>query len=198
MLYARTFNNKLVQDNQMVGYREHMTTEHRILFLTGPLTGDTEPHNLMMALDTISHDPVKLIITSPGGELDSTFLFIDTMKMIKCPVETIGRYCASAAAIILASGAKGKRYLLPHAKVMLHLPAGQMGGDSKDWEIQHKQMLGYKNRIVDILCECGVTKTREEILADIDRDFWLDPQEAIDYGLADQILTTEMWQEWIK
>ena len=198
MLTPRTFNGKLVADNQMMGYREHLTKNHRILFLTGPLTGDTEPHNLLLALDTLSHDPIRLVITSPGGELDSTFLFIDTMKMIQSPIETIGRYCASAAAIILASGAKGKRYLLPHAKVMLHLPAGQMGGDSKDWDIQHRQMTEYKNRIVDLLCECGVTKSREEILADIDRDFWLTPQEAVKYGLVDKILTTDTWREWVK
>jgi len=200
MIYPRvtTISDKevLVEDSQMVGYREHLTQKHRILFLSGILTGETDSHNLLMALDTLSHDPIKLVITSPGGDLDSTFLFYDTMKMIKSPVITIGRYCASAAAMLLAAG--DKRYLFPHAKVMLHLPAGQMGGDAKDWDIQHKQMEAYRDKVVDILCECGATKSRKEILADIDRDFWLEPSEAIAYGLADEIMSPETWQSWIK
>ena len=197
MLYPRQLpNGKLVQDTQMVAYREHLTREHRILFLSGLITGETESHNLFLALDTISHDPIKLVITSPGGELDSAFLFYDTMRLIKSPIETVGRYCASAAAMLLAAGSK--RYLFPHAKVMLHLPAGQMGGDAKDWEIQHKQMIGYKNKMVDILCECGATKSREEILIDMDRDFWLEPKEAILYGLADKVITPDIWQSGIK
>ena len=200
MLYPRitTINNKqvLAGENQMVGYREHMTQKYRMLFLSGVLTGETDSHNLLMALDTLSHDPIKLVITSPGGYLDSTFLFYDTMKMVQSPIETVGRYCASAAAILLAAGKK--RYLFPHAKVMLHLPAGQMGGDAKDWDIQHKQMQNYQNKVIDILCECGATKSRAEILADIDRDYWMEPEEAIAYGLADEIMSPEIWHSWIK
>lgn len=77
---------------------------------------------------------------------------------------------------------------------MLHLPAGQMGGDAKDWDIQHQQMIQYKNKIVDILIECKVKKTKEEILMDMDRDFWLNPDEAIAYGLADEIMTPAIWE----
>ncbi len=200
MLYPRTVNlngkDVLVSDVEMTGYKEHMTQEHRILFFSGAITGEMAPHDLLMALDTLSHDPIRLVITSPGGDLDSTFLFYDTMKMIKSPIETVGRYCASAAAILLAAGSK--RYIFPHAKVMLHLPAGQMGGDSKDWDIQHKQMETYRNRMVDILCECGATKSHEEILMDIDRDYWMEPGEAIAYGLADEIMSKEVWQSWVK
>ena len=208
MLYSRTvkLNGKevLVDDTQCVGYREHMADRHRILFLTGFIGvrcavcggGETENQNLLMALDTLSHDPIKLIITSPGGDLDSVFLFYDTMKLIKSPVETVGRYCASGAALLLAAGTK--RYLFPHAKVMLHLPAGQMGGDAKDWEIQHREMQKYKHRMVDILCDCGVKKSREEILVDLDRDYWLTPDEAVSYGLADSIMTSEIWLSWLK
>ena len=198
MFYPRTATingqEMLVDDTQMVSYREHLNFEKRMLFISGAITGEVESHNTLMAFDTISHDPIKLVITSPGGDLDSTFLFYDTMKLMKSPIITIGRYCASAAAIILAAGTK--RYLFPHAKVMLHLPSGQMGGDSKDWEIQHREMQKYKDKIVDILCENGAKKSREEILSDIDRNFWLEPQEAINYGLADEIITPEVWREW--
>ena len=200
MLYPRTVKlndcDTLVFDDQMVGYKEHMTQEHRILYLDGIINADSSPRQLVGALDTLSHDPIKLFITSPGGDLDTTFLFYDVMKRVKSPIITIGDYCASAAAILLAAGSK--RYLSPHAKVMLHLPAGQMGGDSRDWDIQHRQMESYRNRIVDILRECGVKKSPSEILTDIDRDFWMDSEEAIEYGLADEIMTSAKWQEMIE
>jgi len=189
-------HEKLVNDNQCVGYKEHMADRHRMLFLSGAIVGDMENHNLIMALDSICHDPIKVVITSAGGDLDATFLFIDTMKLIQSPVITIGRYCASAACLILASGKE--RYLFPHARTMLHLATGQMGGDYKDFAIQHKLMESYQNKIVDILTEAGVKKTRDEILKDIDRDFWLDPQETIDYGLADNVLDRETWLGWVE
>lgn len=200
MLFPRTVNlnecDVLVDDKQMVGYKEHLTQNHRILFLSGVITGEMDSQNLLLALDTLSHDPITIVITSPGGDLDTTFLFYDTMKLMQSPIITIGRYCASAAAILLAAGSK--RYLFPHAKVMLHLPAGQMIGDAKDFDIQHKQMEQYRNRVVDILCECGAKKSHNEILADIDRDFWMEPSEAIEYGLADSIIDKDIWQNFIK
>ncbi len=203
MLYSRVAivdgKETLVDENQMVAYKEHLT-KYRILFLSGVLTGETESHNLLMALDTLSHDPIKIVITSPGGDLDSAFLFYDTMKMIQSPVITVGRYCASAAAMLLAAGSK--RYLFPHAKVMLHLPSNYFAKDTaiqlQDMEIIHQETKKYKERMIDILQECGVQKGHDEILADIDRDYWLEPEGAITYGLADKIMTSEIWQEWIK
>jgi len=197
MLYPRTIElsgiETLVDNTQMCCYREHMTREHRTLFLSGAIGGETDSRHLLLALDTLSHDPVTIQITSPGGDLDATFLFIDTMKLVKSPIITIGEYCASAACLLLASGAK--RYLYPHAKVMLHLATGMAGGDYKDITIQHRQMVHYQDKIIDILLDAGVKRSREEVLADIDRDFWLEPKEAIEYGLADKILTPEIWEE---
>lgn len=193
-------HDALVSDDQMCGWREHMTQEHRVLFLSGVIgikcpacrRGETDSHNLLMTLDTLSNEPIKLVITSPGGDLDSTFLFYDTMKMVKSPIITIGRYCASAAALLLAAG--NKRYLYPHAKVMLHLPSAVLQGDSRDIDIAHKQLHEYQDKVVTILQENGVKLSPEQIFSDIDRDFWLDPNEAIQYGLADEILTKEIWE----
>jgi len=200
MLYPRTVcingKDELVTNDQMVTYREHLTQEHRILCLSGVITGETDSRHLLLALDSLSHDPIKIIITSPGGDLDTTFLMYDTIKSLQSPIITIGEYCASAAAILLAAGSK--RYLRPHAKVMLHLPAGQMGGDARDWDIQHRQMGKYRKTVVDILCECGVKKSSEEILSDIDRDYWMEPKEAIAYGLADEIMSKEVWQNMVE
>jgi len=200
LLYPRItkLNGKetLVLNDQMCGFKEHMTQEHRILFLSGIISVETDSRHLLLALDTLSHDPITIQIASPGGDLDTTFLMIDTMKLIKSPIITIGEYCASAACLILASGSK--RYLYPHAKVMLHLATGQMGGDYKDFAIQHKLMVNYQDKIVDILKDAGVKKSKGEILMDIDRDFWLEPQAAIAYGLADKIINKEIWEGMIK
>lgn len=200
MLHPRiaVLNGKevLVDDTQCVNYREYLADKYRILFLTGAIDGQMENNNLLLALDSLSNAPIKMIITSPGGDLDSAFLLYDTLRLIKSPLITVGRFCASAAALLLAAG--NKRYLFPHAKIMLHLPAGQMGGDAKDWDIQHKQMEKYRNRVVELLIECGAKKSQSEILSDIDRDFWMEPKEAIDYGLADEILTTDIWDGWLK
>ncbi len=197
MLYPRqTEKGALVTNEQMVDPREHLAHKHRILFITGAFTGETESVNTLLAVDTLGHNPVKLVITSPGGDLDTTFLMYDTIKMMKSPIVTIGRYCASAAVIILAAGKK--RYLFPHAKVMLHLPWTQISGDSREIEIGNKLMQGYKDNIINILQENGVKKTKREILKDIDREHWMNPQEAIDYGVADEIVTPRIMQEWLK
>jgi ATP-dependent Clp protease protease subunit len=199
MLYPRvTKTGKLVTEEQMVGVREHLWQRCRVVFLSGALTGETETHNTLLALDSLEYAPIKMIITSPGGDLDSTFLLYDTMKLIKSPVWTFGRYCASAACLLLAAGER--RYLSPHAKTMLHLPKtflGNVGYEERDLEIYHREAKKYKNKMVEILRECGVTKEPEEILRDIDRDFWLEPREAIEYGLADAVMEADILNKWL-
>ncbi len=189
----------LVHDDQMIGCKEHLINEHRILFMSGAIAGDFEIHNNLMALDSLSHDPIRIVITSVGGDLDATFLLYDTIKLIKSPVETVGRYCASAAALLLASGSK--RYLFPHAKVMLHLQSTFFKKDSEipsqEIEILQKEDKKYKEKMVDILQDCGVKKSRQAILTDIDRSFWLEPEEACQYGLADEIITPQIWASMI-
>jgi len=197
MLYPRkTETGELVTDEQLVGSREHLIKEHRVFFLSGPIGGDTEAHNTLLACDSISHEPIKIVITSPGGDLDSTFLLYDTIKLLQSPVWTFGRFCASAAVLILAAGQQ--RYLSTHARVMLHLISGQTGGDARDLDIQHRQMKKYEEQMVNILIECGVKKDRDTILRDIDRDLWLEPEESVDYGLADGIMTKEILKEWMR
>jgi len=178
----------------MVNYEEHLASTHRMLFLTGELTGEVELQNMMLALDSLSHEPIKIVITSGGGYLDTSFFLYDIFRLIKSPLYTLGRFCCSAAVPLLATGTK--RYLLPHARVMLHLPSGQFRGDSRDLAIQHQQMEHYKNTMVKLLQECGVKRTAEEILEDIDREMWLNPQEVIDYGLADAVIDADTLESW--
>ncbi len=199
MLYPRvTKCGTLISEDQMVGHREHLAMSHRILCLMGIITEDTDCCNLLMAMDSISTEPIKLIITSPGGSLDTTFLLYDTIKMLQSPVYTLGRYCASAAALLLAVGSR--RYVTPHAKTMLHLPAAFFGEEVvavQDLTIRAKETEKYKEEVVRLLQECGMKRSREQALIEIDRPLWLTAQETIDYGLADLIMTPEVMKDWL-
>ncbi len=202
MLYSRTFKGKLVTSDQLVGTREHLSVQHRILHVTGVITGETDFSAMLLALDSLSHDPIKLVIDSPGGDLDTTFMYNDVFNLIQSPVYTLGRMCCSAACLMLASGEKGHRYLMPHGRIMLHLPSAYFRGntamDTTDLEIQKQQIMLSQEHLLKILRDGGVTKSDSEILFDLDRAFWLEPQEAIDYGLADEIMNKETLASWLE
>ncbi len=187
-----------VKDEEMRSVTEYLLDEHRMVFIRGVIGGtvaDLESSNLILALAAHSADPIKLFITSPGGVVDTAMMIYDTIRLVDVPIITIGRFCASAAAILMAAGAK--RYLFPRAKMMLHLPSGQLQGDSTDVAIGQKEMEKTLTMIVSALIECGVKKTPRKIKADIQREFWFSPQEAIDYGLADEIVTKELLKGWL-
>ncbi len=164
----------------------------RIIFLGTPI--DDGVANLIMAqlLHLESEDPDKDIyvyINSPGGSITSLFAIYDTMKYIKPDVATVCMgLAASAGAVILAGGTPGKRYSLPHARIMLHQPAGGAEGTSKDIEIQAKLITDMRNQINGLLADF-TKKDIEQISIDTDRDFWMTAQEALEYGIVDEVLT---------
>ena len=140
-----------------------------------------------------SEDPEKdiyIYINSPGGSITSQFAIFDTMRYIKPDVATVCMgLAASAGAVILAAGTKGKRYCLPNSRVMLHQPAGGIEGTSSDIQIQaklidemHKDLNGY---LADF-----TGQDIEKINQDTDRDYWMKAKEALDYGIVDEILST--------
>lgn len=190
-------DGKLVAEDQMVGIVEHMNQKYRMAIFHGEIAWETKSCDVMLAMDSVSNDPIKIMLTSPGGAVDAAFLMYDTIKTLRSPVYVLGRYCASAAVVLLAAGQKGKRYLLPHSKVMMHLITGGAQGDLKQIETQSKQIKEYQQQMVEILRECGVKKKASEVMKDIDRDFWLNPQEAIEYGLADKIMDATTLREWL-
>lgn len=197
MLYPRlTHSGELVNEDQTVSIREHLSMKHRILHVSGIISGDTDFGAVLFALDSLSHDPIKVIIDSLGGHLDAVFMYCDILNLIKSPIYTLGKVCCSAAVFLLASGQE--RYLLPHSKVMMHLPSSGFEGDSKDWPIRARQVELYQTKMTDLLKACGVSRSSESILEDIDREYWLEPQEAIDYGLADRIIDKETLGQWLE
>ena len=164
----------------------------RIIFLGTPI--DDGVANLIMAqlLHLESEDPEKdiyIYINSPGGSITSLFAIYDTMKYIKPDVATVCMgLAASAGAVILAGGTPGKRYSLPHARIMLHQPAGGAEGTSKDIEIQANLITDMRNQINGLLADF-TDKDVEQIAVDTDRDFWMTAQEALEYGIVDEVLT---------
>lgn len=167
--------------------------KERIIFLGTAL--DDQVANLVMAqlLHLESEDPdkdVSLYINSPGGDIQSSlFAIYDTMQYIRPDVSTVCMgMAASAAAVILAGGAKGKRFALPHARVMLHQPHGGFQGVADDIEIQTRLILQMRQEIYQILADHTGQKLKK-VEADAQRDFWMKAAEAQDYGIVDEVLT---------
>jgi ATP-dependent Clp protease, protease subunit len=167
--------------------------KERIVFLGTPI--DDNVGNLIMAqlLHLESEDPDKdihLYINSPGGVITSLFAIYDTMQYIKPDVSTIVMgQAASAAAVLLLAGAPGKRFALPHSRVLLHQPHGGAEGQAVDIEIQAKEIVRSRE-LLDRLISEHTGQTLEKVAKDTDRDFILTAEEAKDYGAVDEIITT--------
>lgn len=163
----------------------------RIIFIGGPI--DDHVANLVVAqlLFLESEDPDKdihLYINSPGGIIYSGLAIYDTMQYIKAPVSTICvGMAASMAALLLAAGAKGKRYALPNSRIMIHQPLGGAQGQATQIEIQAREILLLKARLNEIL-QHHTGQPLERIDQDTDRDYYMSAQNAADYGLIDGVL----------
>lgn len=165
----------------------------RIVFLGTPI--DDGVANIIMAqlLHLEGEDPdkdVNLYINSPGGSTTALMAIYDTMQYIKPDVSTLCMgLAASAAAVLLAAGAEGKRYALPHSRIMIHQPhISGLGGQATDIEIHAREILKTREDINEILA-LHTKKDLAEVQADTERDFWLGADEAIEYGVIDSILT---------
>ncbi|MEI8381823.1 MAG: ATP-dependent Clp protease proteolytic subunit [Planctomycetota bacterium] len=166
--------------------------ENRIVFLDGPIH-DASANVIVMKLLYLQsenkHQDVHFYINSPGGSVTATMAIYDTMQFLQCSVAT---YCvgmaASGGAILVAGGSKGKRFILPHAKMMIHQPFGEVGGQVSDIEIQAKEILETRDVLNHILS--GHTGQPVEVIAkDTGRDRYLSAIQAKEYGLVDEILT---------
>ncbi len=165
----------------------------RIIVLGTPV--DDTVANLVCAqmLFLESEEPDKeihLYINSPGGDITALFAIYDTLKFIKPDVST---FCygqaASAAAVLLAAGAPGKRFALPHARILLHQPWGGVEGQASDIELQAKEILRMRDLLTSMLAE-DTGQTHEKVTKDTDRDFIMTADEAVTYGVIDEIITS--------
>lgn len=168
--------------------------KERIIFLGGPIEDYTANLVIAQLLFLASEDPKKdisLYINSPGGSVTATLAMLDTMDFIKPDVSTVCiGIAASGAAILLAAGARGKRYALPNAEVMIHQPWGGAQGQAADIEITAKHILSVRDKLNKILSK-STGQPLSKIEKDVDRDFFLPAEEAKKYGLIDEILLTK-------
>jgi ATP-dependent Clp protease protease subunit len=167
--------------------------EERIIFLGQPID-DTVANDVMAQLLTLeSMDPdrdIMIYINSPGGSFTALTAIYDTMQFVRPDVSTVclGQ-AASAAAVILAGGAKGKRYALEHSRILIHQPSSEGGGQASDIEIQAKEIMRMKGLLEELIARHS-NKTPEQIATDVERDKILTAAEAVEYGLIDQVLAT--------
>ena len=164
--------------------------EDRKIFLWGMVDDKSARHVVerLIYLDSVSHDEIKFYINSPGGYVTSGFSIYDTMKEVKSPVATICTgLAASMGSILLSAGEKGKRFIQPHARVMIHQPSGGARGVASDIEITAQEILKTKEISARLLAEnCG--QSFEKVMKDFNRDHWMGAQESVEYGIVDKIL----------
>ena len=167
--------------------------EERIIFL-GQAIDDTVANDVMAQLLTLeSMDPdrdIMMYINSPGGSFTALTAIYDTMQFVRPDVQTIclGQ-AASAAAVLLAGGAKGKRMALEHSRILIHQPYSEGGGQATDIEIQAREIMRMRSLLEELIARHS-TKSAKEISQDIERDKILTAQEALEYGLIDQVLAS--------
>ena len=184
----------IVLDKEDDGERSYdiysILLKNRIIFISGEI--DDTLSNLVVAqllyLDSLNHEDISLYINSPGGSVTSGLAIYDTMNFIKSDVSTICYgICASMAALLLSSGKRGKRYILPNADVMIHQVLGRSEGQASDVKIATDRILDLKNRLNSILSK-NTNKHIKTIEKDTERDNYLNANDALEYGLVDKII----------
>ena len=181
-------------DTQMLYKKlEKYFYQSRSIYLWG-IVDDKSAKDVVTKLMLLEADnpgeEIKFFISSPGGSVTSGMVIYDTMRMIKSPVSTICMgLAASMGSILLSGGAKGKRFIYPHGEVMIHQPSlgGHIQGVSADMEIHAEQILGTKEMGAKILAD-NTGQTIERIRKDFERDYWMDAEKSIEYGIVDKII----------
>jgi len=173
---------------------EEMLLENRVVFLVGEINHVSASRVIMqmLYLQSVKRDQdINLYINSPGGVVDDTLAMYDIMRFITCDIATycIGR-AESGGAVVFMAGKKGKRFILPNAKVMIHQPFGGVYGQTADIEIQAEEILKTKKTLINVMAKC-TGQTPERIQEDSERDRFFGAQEAVKYGICDEVLGEE-------
>src|SRR3954470_23909165 len=173
---------------------EEMLLENRVVFLVGEINHVSASRVIMqmLYLQSVKRDQdINFYINSPGGVVDDTLAMYDIMRFLQCDIATycIGR-AESGGAIVFAAGKKGKRYILPNAKVMIHQPFGGVYGQTADIEIQAEEILKTKDTLVNVMAKC-TGQTPEKVREDSERDRFFDARQAVAYGICDEVIGEE-------
>lgn len=166
----------------------------RIIFIDGEITDATADLAVAEILFLESENPdkdISIYINSPGGSVTAGLAIYDTMKYVKCEIQTICMgQAASMAAILLAGGTKGKRYALPSSRVMIHQPRGGVEGQESDISILAKEIIRLKKLSIEYLAK-DTNKNIEQVASDIERDFFMTAQDALKYGIVDYVMSSK-------
>ena len=170
---------------------ESKILNERKVFMWGQVDDDSAKYVVerLLYLDLLApEEEIQLIINSPGGYVTSGFAIYDTIKGLKSPVSTVcSGLAASMGSILLSAGAKGRRFVLPNARVMIHQPSGGSGGTAADIEIQMQEIIKTKNLGAKILADnCG--QSIEKVMKDFNRDYWMSAEESVEYGIVDGVM----------
>lgn len=170
---------------------DELLLENRVVFLIGEINQASSARLMMQMLyleNQKKGQDIHFYINSPGGAVDDTLAIYDTMRFLSSPVNT---YCLgraySGGAVLLTAGVKGKRFILPHAKVMIHQPYGGVGGQAEDIRIQAEQIIKSKNELIKIVSR-HTGQTEERVRLDGERDKYFDAYQAKEYGLVDEVI----------
>ena len=168
-----------------------MLLKSRVVMVSGEVNPELAEDvvSKLLVLDAQSHDPIKVVISSPGGHVDSGYAIHDMMRFVASPVVAIGvGWVASIAVPILLGAAKDKRFTLPNTRFLLHQPSGGAGGQAADIRIEAQEILKIRQRINELISsETG--QPEEKVARDSDRNFWMNASEALEYGLIKKIVT---------
>lgn len=166
--------------------------QERIIFLGSQVDDDIANRLCAQILLLAAEDPtrdISMYINSPGGSVTAGMAIFDTMQFVECDVATYGMgLAASMGQFLLSAGAKGKRFALPHARIMMHQPSAGIGGSAADITIQAEQFAATKREMAELIAE-HTGQSVETITADSDRDRWFTAQEALDYGFVDHVVS---------
>lgn len=173
-------------------FLEEALFKARTILLTGGID-DKQARRVcerLLALSSESNDPILLVLSSPGGHVESGDMIHDMIKFVSAPVKILGTgWVASAGALIYSAAKKENRYSLPNTRFLLHEPRGGVGGQATDVEIQAREIIKMRERLNNIFAE-ATGKSLDKIKEDTDRDFWMSSSEAVEYGLVGKIVTS--------
>ena len=171
-------------------FLEEALFKARTILLTGGIH-DKQARRVcerLLALSAESEEPILLVLSSPGGHVESGDMIHDMIKFVGAPVKVLGTgWCASAGALIYSAAQKENRFALPNTRFLLHEPRGGVGGQATDVEIQAREIIKMRERLNRIFAE-ATGQTLEKIKEDTDRDFWMSAEEAVQYGLVGKIV----------
>lgn len=174
------------------GLMEKALFDSRTILLTGEINDKAARavSAQLLAYSAVSDKPILLVLSSPGGHVESGDMIHDMIKFVRAPVKILGTgWCASAGALIYAAGKKENRYCLPNTRFLLHEPRGGVGGQASDVEIQAREIIKMRERLNRIFAD-ATGQSLDQIKKDTDRDYWMSAEQAVAYGLVGKIVTS--------